>query len=159
MPSAPPCCLRRTTIPGWAGWSPPRPALSKGPPPKMQANGEDLRFTEVDGTTDLLHWTDLGTINSATTEIWVRVPSIPTGTPPTGGTTIYMYYGNPAALSASDGDATLEFFDDFEDGDISDWSQYGSGTVAWANDSGNGVLLKRSSNDPHGGYSLFNNGA
>jgi len=70
-----------------------------------------------------------------------------------------MYYGNSTASSASDGDATFEFFDDFEDGDISDWFQYGNGTVQIAYDGGNYVLLKTAYNDKNGGYSLFNNGA
>ena len=38
--------------------------------------------------------------------IWVKVPSIPSG-----GTTIYLYYGNPAASAASNGTTTFVFFD------------------------------------------------
>src|SRR6202035_2866617 len=32
---------------------------------------------------------------------------------PTAGTTVYLYYGNPSAISTSSGDATFNFFDDF----------------------------------------------
>jgi len=41
--------------------------------------------------------------------------------------TYYLYYGNPSASSASDGDSVFEFFDDFEDGDVSDWTIQSSG--------------------------------
>jgi predicted ribosomally synthesized peptide with SipW-like signal peptide len=119
----------------------------------MQPDFDDIRFVDSDDSTELSHWR--GSYNASTSAIfWVKVPSIPSG-----NKTIYMYYGNASASSASDGDATFEFFDDFEDGDISDWSQYGSGTVQIANDGGNYVLLKTAFNDPNGGYSVFNNGA
>jgi len=46
-----------------------------------------------------------------------------------GTNQIYMYYGNPSAVSKSNGTAVFDFFDDFEDGiiDTSKWSV--SGTV------------------------------
>jgi len=119
----------------------------------MQPDFDDIRFKDSDGSTELSHWRESYTASTSAI-FWVKVPSIPSGTK-----TIYMYYGNGAASSASDGDATFEFFDDFEDGDISDWSQYGSGIVQIANDGGNYVLLKTAYNDKNGGYSLFNNGA
>jgi predicted ribosomally synthesized peptide with SipW-like signal peptide len=119
----------------------------------MKSNFDDIRFTDADGSTLLFHWRE-SYIASASATFWVKIPSVPSG-----NKTIYMYYGNASASSASDGDATFEFFDDFEDGDISDWSQYGSGTVQIANDGGNYVLLKTAYNDKNGGYSLFNNGA
>jgi hypothetical protein len=119
----------------------------------MQPDFDDIRFVDSDDSTELSHWRE--SYNASTSAVfWVKVPSIPSG-----NKTIYMYYGNDAASSASDGDATFEFFDDFEDSDISDWSQYGSGTVQIANDGGNFVLLKTANNDPNGGYSLFNNGS
>jgi hypothetical protein len=119
----------------------------------MQPDFDDIRFVDSDASTELSHWRESYTASTSAI-FWVKIPSIPSGTK-----TIYMYYGNDAASSASDGDATFEFFDDFEDGDISDWSQYGSGTVQIANDGGNYVLLKTAYNDKNGGYSLFNNGA
>ena len=119
----------------------------------MKSNFEDIRFTDADGSTLLSHWRQSYTASASAT-FWVKIPSVPAGSK-----TIYMYYGNASASSASDGDATFEFFDDFEDGDISDWSQYGSGRVQIANDGGNYVLLKTAFNDPNGGYSVFNNGA
>jgi hypothetical protein len=38
--------------------------------------------------------------------VWVRVPSIPPGE-----STIYLYYGNPGAISAESGDATFRMID------------------------------------------------
>jgi hypothetical protein len=52
----------------------------------------------------------------------VRVPTIPASSTKT----IYVYYGNPNATSASNGDATFDFFDDFEGTslDTSKWVAY-----------------------------------
>lgn len=46
--------------------------------------------------------------------IWVKVPLIPAN----GETKIILYYGNPSATDASNGELTFEFFDDFEDASI-----------------------------------------
>jgi len=63
---------------------------------KMQADGDDIRFTDTDGTTLLPYWLE-GPINDANTKIWVKVPSIPAQ----GTKVIYFYYGNPTASSES----------------------------------------------------------
>jgi hypothetical protein len=119
----------------------------------MQSDFDDIRFYDSDGMTPLAHWRESYT--AATSAIfWVKIPSMPSGSK-----LIYIYYGDSGAGTASDGDGTFEFYDDFEDGDISDWAQYGSGIVQIANDGGNMVLLKTAYNDSHGGYSLFNNGS
>jgi flagellin-like protein len=59
-------------------------------------NGPGIAFvaTRSEVTAELSHWIEPGTINTASTKIWVRVPSIPAGS-----STIYMYYGNPSATS------------------------------------------------------------
>ncbi len=75
---------------------------------KMRSDCGDIRFTDSDKTTQLNYWLESG-CNSASTKIWVKVPSIPGNQI----STIYMYYGNPSASSASDGDTTFDFFDDF----------------------------------------------
>ncbi len=77
---------------------------------KMGPTGNDIRFTQGDGLVAINYWIDSG-MNTQSTVIWVRVPSVPTGS-----STIYMYYGNPSAVAVSSGDATFIFFDDFEDG-------------------------------------------
>jgi len=71
----------------------------------MQADYDDLRFVDANGNI-LSYWIENYTASNAT--VWVKVPSIPTS-----GTTIYMYYGNPSASSASSGTNTFIFFDNF----------------------------------------------
>ncbi len=78
----------------------------------MQSDFDDIRFVDSDDSTPLSHWReDYTALASAT--FWVKVPSIPSG-----NKTIYLYYGNDAASSASDGDATFIFFDDFDDASL-----------------------------------------
>jgi len=74
-------------------------------------NHGDIRFTdsasfeESEWSSSFSYWQEKdGTF-------WVNVLEIPAGS----SKTIYAYYGNDEAESASDGDATFEFFDDFED--------------------------------------------
>ncbi|RLJ04590.1 MAG: hypothetical protein DRP18_04530 [Candidatus Aenigmatarchaeota archaeon] len=64
---------------------------------------------------------------------WVKVPEIPAS----NSVTVYMYYGNPSATSASDGDDVFEFFDDFEGTslDTNKWASYGDGAVLEVSDS------------------------
>ena len=78
-------------------------------------NGSDIRFTN--STDDLLNfWIEYWNVTEQEATIWVNVTSLPNNT----NTTIYMYYGNQAASSASDGDATFDFFADFEQCNIGD---------------------------------------
>jgi hypothetical protein len=119
--------------PGWlSGWSYRRavdlsPATAVGdyqvlvtlttgimgsPYANVQADGSDIRFTASDETTLQDYWVESWD-SSGTSTIWVEVED-------SGTSTLYMYYGNAAASSASDGDATFDFFDDFS-GDLSQW--------------------------------------
>jgi hypothetical protein len=66
---------------------------------KMRSDCGDIRFTDSDGSTLLNYWLESG-CNSASTKIWVKVPSIPASSTKT----IYVYYGNPSATSASNYD-------------------------------------------------------
>ncbi|MCX7696868.1 MAG: DUF2341 domain-containing protein, partial [Bacteroidales bacterium] len=75
---------------------------------KMQANCADIRITDADGCTLLNFWIE-GGLNSSSTFVWTKVPSIPAN----GVKIIYLYYGNPSASSASIGQSTFLFFDDF----------------------------------------------
>jgi hypothetical protein len=83
----------------------------------MQSDFDDLRFTNTTGTTSVSHWIEKR-VASASSTVWVVVPSLPAS----ASTYVYMYYGNNAVADASDGDATLGFFDDFEDDNISEYS-------------------------------------
>jgi len=64
---------------------------------KLQPDCDDIRFTASDGSTALNYWIE-GGCNTTTTQIWVLVPSVSSGS-----TTIYMYYNNS---SASTGEQT-----------------------------------------------------
>jgi uncharacterized delta-60 repeat protein len=68
----------------------------------------DIRVAASDGTTLLSQWSFPFQCNATATRVWPKVPTIPVGT-----STLYLYYGNPAAAFVDNGDATFEFFDDF----------------------------------------------
>ncbi len=67
---------------------------------KADPNGDDIRFYN-DAGMKLDYW--IGDWGGGTATVWVEVPSIPII-----GTTIYMHYGNPVAVSESDHTAVLE---------------------------------------------------
>ncbi len=89
---------------------------------KARLDYGDIRFTDSDGTTLLNYWQE------ADGKFWVKVPSIPANSTKT----IYVYYGNPNATSASNGDATFDFFDDFEGTSIN--------TSKWTIQAGNWIV-------------------
>ena len=90
---------------------------------KMNADCSDMRFADSSDN-PLPYWIESG-CNTASTVVWVKVPSIPAN----GSTTIYMYYGNPAAASESNGFAVFDFFDDFDKDTTSQYTCYG--TCTW----------------------------
>ncbi len=61
---------------------------------KLQSDCDDLRFVDTDDTTLLSYWIE-GGCNTTSTQIWIRIPSVPGG-----GKTVYMYYGNVSATNA-----------------------------------------------------------
>lgn len=64
---------------------------------QMQLAGDDIRFsTACNGGNDLNYWIESG-MNTTTTQIWVKVDSIPAN----GGKTIYLNYGNASATTQS----------------------------------------------------------
>ena len=56
-------------------------------------DGSDIRITASDGTTLIPFWIESWAAKSPTRSdtLWVKVPTLPTG-----GLTVYLYYGNPA---------------------------------------------------------------
>ncbi len=76
-----------------------------------KSDGSDIRLTSGDGMTLIPFWIE-NWISPTTASIWVKVPSVPTS-----GTTLYLYYGNATATSASNGTSTFKFFDDFTNPD------------------------------------------
>jgi hypothetical protein len=97
-------------------------ATMGSPYQNVNADGSDLRFTDPSDS-PLPYWIESWN-NTGDSLVWVRVPSVPAGS-----SGIYMYYGDAAATTQSDGNATFLFFDDFEDhaaGDIADgWQPAG----------------------------------
>ena len=85
----------------------------------MKADFSDLRFTDSSGTTMLSYWTETEA-DSSTAVVWVKVPSVPIAP---HAATVYAYYGNPAAVSLSNGDTTFTLFDTFGSGGTpGDWN-------------------------------------
>ena len=76
----------------------------------VNSDGSDIRFTDIYGTTLQDYWVESWN-NTGTSSIWVEVRE-------SGTSMIYMYYGNNNATSASNGDNTFEFFDDFGGGSV-----------------------------------------
>jgi hypothetical protein len=72
---------------------------------KMQDDCDDLRFAEETGT-DIPYWIESG-CGTANTRVWIRVNL--NATPKI----VRMYYGNGSVVSAADGSAVFDFFDDF----------------------------------------------
>ncbi|MBU4220553.1 MAG: DUF2341 domain-containing protein [Euryarchaeota archaeon] len=77
-------------------------------PAEAKSGGADIRFTNADGV-ELSYWIEEWNSAGRTARIWMKVPEII----PIGNTKITMHYGNPSATSSSNGDATFDFFDDF----------------------------------------------
>ena len=78
----------------------------------MKPNFDDIRFADADGSTLLSHWQESYTASTSAI-FWVKVPSVPSG-----AKTIYMYYGNSSASSASNVSSTFSggsFSDTFTD--------------------------------------------
>jgi hypothetical protein len=76
---------------------------------KASAGGADVRVTGTDGVSQVPFWIEQWDPVHSTASIWAKLPSLPAS-----GTSVYLYYGNAAATTASDGNGTFEFFDDFE---------------------------------------------
>jgi len=81
---------------------------------RANADGSDLRVTLDDGITEIPFWIESWNQSGQQATIWVKVPSIPVEE-----TSVYLYYGNAPATSASKGTNTFIFFDDFSNNSIS----------------------------------------
>ena len=87
---------------------------------KIRSDCKDLRFTTSDGTTEINYWIETTTLPSASTVVWVKVPSIAASP---AQTTIYVYYGySSESTSRSSGVNTFIFFDDMDNG-VTNWTQ------------------------------------
>ena len=100
----------------------------------MQNGFDDLRLTQGDMQTLIDAWLE-AKVDGISADVWGEFPSTPaSGAKQTKG---YMYYGNAGAANVWDGDATFEFFDDFEDGtiDTNKWNtaEYSGASVTESN--------------------------
>lgn len=73
----------------------------------MQVDFDDLRFTDDDGSTLLDYWREEW-IDSSYAKIWVEVADNLDN-----DQTIYMYYGNDAVSTISNGENTFPFYEDW----------------------------------------------
>lgn len=83
----------------------------------MQSDFDDLRFTDASGTTTIPHFIERYTA-STEADVWVKVPSLLAGET----TTLFMYFNNGSASSTGSSTRTFIVADDFEDGNISEYS-------------------------------------
>jgi hypothetical protein len=96
---------------------------------KARLDYGDVRFTYYNSTdateTEINYWMQTDG------NFWVKVPYVASGS-----NTIYIYYGNPTATSASNGDQTFLFFDDFTGTVISTdkWVETDNGNYLSQND-------------------------
>jgi len=95
---------------------------------KMRADCADIRFRDSDSQTELPYWLESGA-NTANTVLWVKVPAIMANIPKI----IYCYYGNPAAVTSSNGKAVFEFFDHFTSLNPTVWDRTGTNSVTGTN--------------------------
>lgn len=99
---------------------------------KCRTDFADLRFTTSDEVTTIPYWIESisGTTPNQLATVWIKFPTI--GTTPT---TFYMYYGKQDAspqynTPKAAGEATFDFFDDFNDGSIDTNKWNVTGTVS-----------------------------
>ncbi|MCK4266003.1 MAG: DUF2341 domain-containing protein [Thermoplasmata archaeon] len=90
---------------------------------KCKTDFGDIRFTSIDGVTELDYWMEAKSDGSYA-YFWVKLPIIPLSP---GTVDIYIYFGNSSVATTSDGDATFIVFDDF-DGDSLDTDKWDENT-------------------------------
>lgn len=96
----------------------------------------DIRFTDNDETTALDYWMESET-DSSQAVFWVEIAD-DIGS---SNATIYLYYGNSSATTASNGTNTFTMFDDFNDGSL-DGSKWTTKNGTWVEQ--NGMLQQTS---------------
>jgi len=77
---------------------------------KMRSDCADIRVKDTNRATDLSFWLESG-CNSATTILWIKVPTINTGP---SSKVIYLQYGDPALVSTADPSLTMEKYEDMQ---------------------------------------------
>ncbi|MFZ3382946.1 MAG: DUF2341 domain-containing protein [Candidatus Methanoperedens sp.] len=80
-------------------------------PIEANTSGADIRFTDAGGA-ELAYWIENWDFANRSGKVWVNVSGIPVGL-----STMFMWYGNPSALSSSSGNTTFSILENYEDGD------------------------------------------
>ena len=89
----------------------------------MQADFDDIRFTSSDKTTLVDHWLETK-VDSTSAVFWVEVPTIASSST----ATLYMYYGNSGASSASSINNTFLAGDNFDGATLdAEWTEVTAG--------------------------------
>jgi len=81
----------------------------------MQAEFKDIRVVNDTSGASVPYWIE-SKVNSSYANIWFNASSIPASV--WTNTTYYLYYGNAAVSDGGNGNATFQFFDDFNDASI-----------------------------------------
>lgn len=105
-------------------------------------NFGDVRFTTSDGTTLLPYWLETNTSTSGSlATFWVKVAA-DLGS----NQTIYIYYGNSAATTTSNGTNTFLLFDDFTGTSLdgTKWTKRNGGTLSFSS----GIMTAPFGTDP-----------
>jgi len=105
---------------------------------KMQDDCDDIRVTDINGKL-LSLWIEPGTCDDSATRVWIKVPSIPAS-----AASVYLYYGNPSAISVS---STGDTFIREISGVQGAWNM---DEVSWTNDCSTGTVLDSSGNSNNG---------
>jgi hypothetical protein len=113
----------------------------------MANDFSDIRFTDSDGTTLLSYWQAFYEAGVSAT-FWVKIPLLIANSQKT----IYLYFDNPLAVSASNGQSTFIFYNDMRD--ANQWNTVGGGLVSVDSTSypGNYLIKKQGSCDPSGAW-------
>lgn len=70
---------------------------------KIKSDCSDIRFYDESWSTEMDYWIEDGTCDSASTIIWIKIPTVPAS----GQTKIYMLYGNSSASGGSNIDSVF----------------------------------------------------
>ena len=91
----------------------------------MQADFDDLRFIWVNNSDSTdereLNYFIENKVDSDYADVWINNTFITASS----SVIVKMYYGNPGVSSLSNGSLVFNFFDDFADNDITDWTVNG----------------------------------
>jgi hypothetical protein len=90
--------------------------------PGMRFDFRDIRVSDLQGR-ELNFYVESFT-NFLTAKVWIKLPA--------SDKKAYLYYGNGQAASASNGDKTFEFFDNFKASttlNAAKWSKYGTASI------------------------------